>query len=38
VGELVESLKAVYAGEKGAAERFTRAKDCKSCHAAHRVP
>ena len=38
VGELVESLKAVYAGEKGAKERFSQAKDCKSCHAAHRDP
>jgi hypothetical protein len=36
VGELVDSLKAVYAGEKGATERFIRARDCKSCHAAHR--
>jgi hypothetical protein len=36
VDELVESLKAVYAGEKGATDRFTKAKDCKSCHTAHR--
>jgi hypothetical protein len=36
VDELVASLKAVYAGEKGAPERFIKARDCKSCHAAHR--
>jgi hypothetical protein len=36
VDELVASLKAVYAKEKGATERFLEAKDCKSCHNAHR--
>jgi hypothetical protein len=36
--ELVESLKAVYAGEKDAKERFIRAKDCKACHTAHEGP
>jgi hypothetical protein len=34
--ELVASLKAVYAGQKGAKERFKKAADCKACHAVHR--
>jgi hypothetical protein len=37
-GELVASLKAVYKGKEKAVERFERARDCKSCHAAHRLP
>jgi hypothetical protein len=36
--ELAASLKALYAGEEGAAERFTKAKDCKACHQVHRKP
>jgi hypothetical protein len=36
--ELVASLKAVYKGEEKAIERFERARDCKSCHTAHRLP
>ena len=35
-GEMVEAVKAVKRGEDGAAERLTRARDCKACHDAHR--
>jgi hypothetical protein len=36
--ELVNALKAVDDGKANAKERFVRARDCKSCHAAHRKP
>jgi hypothetical protein len=36
--ELVASLKAVYKGEEKAVERFSKARDCKSCHETHRLP
>jgi hypothetical protein len=35
--ELVAALKAVYADEEKAAERFLKARDCKACHMAHRM-
>ena len=34
-GEVVEAVKAVIRGEAKAAERLTKARDCKSCHDKH---
>lgn len=36
--ELVKSLQAVYASEANAKDRFSKARDCKACHTAHREP
>ena len=35
-GEMVEAVKAVIRGDAKAADRLTKARDCKSCHDKHR--
>jgi hypothetical protein len=35
-GEMVTTVQAVIKGEEKAAERLTRARDCKACHDLHR--
>lgn len=37
-GELVAATKDMLAGKEKATERFLKARNCKDCHAAHRVP